>query len=128
LALDPYQNHHLFNVNEAMSGLETDRMGVARLTISLHEARLFCALKKAQETWQTTKELAASTRMSDRTVRMHILRFVKSGISQEMRIFPGYRYKLSTESKGLDAEYLRRLEDAVEIFDLDEKDTLKNAT
>lgn len=88
-----------------------------RNEISLHEARLFLELKKANN-WKTSKELATLAKISDRTARAHLLRFSRIGILDCAEVYPGHRYKLAKKADKRNSGFLRRIEAAVEVFGL----------
>ena len=88
--------------------------------ISIQEARFFLALKRAEGSWCTSKELADDADVSPHTARMYARRFTEMGLTEVARLYPGFRYRLSDKRhKNLGREYLSKLGKAVEAFGLD---------
>jgi hypothetical protein len=87
-----------------------------RSEISLHEVKVFRAMKAEPNRWFTNKELAVACGFSERTVRAHTLRFVKLGLLDQAEVFPAHRYKFSDKSNRRNVAYLQRLERADEVF------------
>lgn len=86
-----------------------------RNEVSLHEVKLFVALKAKPE-WRTSKDLAAEAGIADRTSRAHLVKMVKLGLVDVAEVFPAHRYKLSEMAGKRNAAYLNRLANACEIF------------
>ena len=87
-----------------------------RSEISLHEVKLFRALKASPNRWFTNQELAVACEYSERTVRAHTLRFVKLEILDQAEVFPAHRYRYSQKANRRNVAYLQRLEQADEVF------------
>ena len=87
-----------------------------RSEISLHEVKLFRALKAKPDKWFTNEELSAECKFSGRTVRAHTSRFVKLGILDQAEVFPAHRYRFSQKANRRNVAYLQRLEQADEVF------------
>lgn len=87
-----------------------------RSEISLHEVKLFRAMKADPTKWFTNQELAAVCEFSERTVRAHTLRFVKLGLLDQAEVFPSHRFRFSQKAKRRNIAYLQRLEQADEVF------------
>lgn len=65
-----------------------------RNEVSLHEVKLFLALKEAGAAW-STKALAAAAGVAERTARAHMLKLVKLNIADLAEVFPAHRYRLA---------------------------------
>jgi hypothetical protein len=87
-----------------------------RLTISAHEIRILDVLRKNKGVWLTSQEVSAQAKVSDRTARMHLLRFVKMNIIERTQTFPGYRYRWKHAAEQTNGEYLRRIAAAQEAM------------
>ena len=83
--------------------------------ISHHELRTYKALKSAT-TWLTSREIAAQAKISPRTARAHVTKFVNLGLIDVAEVFPGHRYRWSEKADKRNAAYLKRLERAMEVF------------
>lgn len=83
--------------------------------ISVHEVRIFWCLQ-AKNTWQTSKELATLAKVSPRTARHHLLRYVKLNLVDQAEVFPAHRYRLSAAAEKRNPGYLIRLKNAAEVF------------
>lgn len=87
-----------------------------RKEISIHEVKLFLALKAAGATWTTSKDLAAATGVAERTARAHMLKLARLNIADLAEVFPAHRYRLA--EKAAKRAYMARLLMAVEVFGL----------
>lgn len=68
---------------------------------SRHETAIYQVLKRGE--WLTSKQIAAETGISGRTVRHHLLRFVRFGIAEVTAFYPGHRYRLAAKLPRLEA-------------------------
>lgn len=84
--------------------------------VSEQEAKLFLLLRENPSEWLTAKRLATSAEISERTARMHLLRYVRSGIVQVRTVFPGYRYQISDQARKRDPGRISRLESAIDVI------------
>jgi hypothetical protein len=85
--------------------------------ISLHQARIYAFLKSTSA-WVTAREIAVGAHVAGRTARAHALNLVKLLILDQAEVFPGHRYRLSSMAHKRNQTYLKRLEEALEIFRL----------
>jgi hypothetical protein len=85
--------------------------------ISLHQARIYAFLKGSSK-WVTAHEIAAGAHVAARTARAHALNMVKLLVLDQAEVFPGHRYRLSSMARKRNQTYLKRLEEAIEIFGL----------
>ena len=58
-----------------------------RNEISLHEVRVFLALKGNPEEWLTNKEISAASGVNESTTRLHTLRLVRLGMLSRLKFF-----------------------------------------
>lgn len=86
--------------------------------VSIHEARLFLALRKAGETWATSKEFAKAADVADRTARAHLLKLSNLGIVDTAEVFPAHRYRLAIKASKRNGGYMQRLDAACAVFGL----------
>ena len=86
--------------------------------VSIHEAKLFLALRKAGQKWITSKEVAKASGIRERTARAHLLKLATLGIIECAEVFPGHRYRIAAKADKRNGGYLRRLESACEVFGL----------
>lgn len=87
-----------------------------RNEISLHEVKVFSALKQRPNEWLTNKGISDVSGVKERTVRLHTLRLVKLGMLEQAEVFPAHRFKWSTNASKRNMAYSQRIEKAVEIF------------
>lgn len=87
-----------------------------RRTISLHEIKVFRIFKTEPERWFTHKQIAETSKVNERTVRSHTLRFVGLGLLDQAEVFPGHRYRWSARAAKRNDSYLLRLNQADVIF------------
>ncbi len=85
--------------------------------ISLHELKIYKSMSLEQ--WLTSKEVAKSSGVADRTARHHLLRLVKLGVLDQAEVFPAHRYRLSKFADKRNASYKIRLDQAAEVFGVD---------
>lgn len=86
--------------------------------VSLHEVRVFIALENLGTAWATSKEIARASAVAERTARAHLLKLSKLGIAETAEMFPAHRYQLAAKAGKRNGGYLRRLQQAREIFGL----------
>jgi DNA-binding transcriptional ArsR family regulator len=86
-----------------------------QLEVSINQVRVYHHLKTLN-TWQTNKEISAALGMSLRNASLHTHRLVGMGICDQVEVFPGHRYRLSDKASKRNLAYLRRLEQAMEVF------------
>lgn len=84
-------------------------------TISRHEVALYNAMKES-EGWHTVHEWAALSGIASRTANRHCARLTQLGILDQMNLFPGYRYRLSTFAEERNRAYVQKLDKAVEVI------------
>jgi DNA-binding transcriptional ArsR family regulator len=88
--------------------------------VSVHQAKLYMVARKNPSRWFTTRELAEASGIAIRTASMHASRLVKLGVLEVRELFPGHRFRLAqTATKGA-KPHATRLDEAVEIFGLNE--------
>jgi len=83
--------------------------------ISLHQWKIYDCLVKRQA-WMTNKEIAEQTGVSLRRTSFHTNNLVQLGILDQAEVYPGHRFKASTKADKRNTGYLRRLQQAGEIF------------
>lgn len=91
-----------------------------RNEISIYELKIYNHLRANPNSWFTHRDLASAVGFAERTVRAHVLRFVKLGIIDRVEVFPAYRYKLSSKAAKRNQAYVQKLERASEVFGLPE--------
>lgn len=87
-----------------------------RSEISFHEILVFRLLKSEPEKWFTHKQISETSKMNERTVRSHTLRFVRLGLVDQAEVFPAHRYRWSEKAQRRNGSYLLRLNQADAIF------------
>jgi hypothetical protein len=80
--------------------------------VSSHEVRIYRALSSGQ--WMTSQQISDAAEVAPRTARAYALRLVKLGVLDEIKTFPGHRYRLS-DREGNRA-YAERIERAAEAL------------
>ena len=75
--------------------------------ISRHQLLIVRALAGGE--WQTNQQIAESTGVARRTVRLHTLRLVSQGIAEVAQVFPGHRYRLVQKASRQNHPYWDRL-------------------
>lgn len=86
--------------------------------VSLHLIKVWKYLKENSEKWSTNHQIAEFVKFSERTVRMHTLYLVRSGLVDQMEVFPGHRYKMANNPDKRNVNFYDRLEKVSEIFDM----------
>jgi hypothetical protein len=66
----------------------------ARGTVSLHEVKVWLALRGKPGQWLTNDEIAKEAGVKVRTARQYTFRFLKLGLLERAETFPAYRYRL----------------------------------
>lgn len=85
--------------------------------ISVHLCKVWACMKANSSKWMTTNEITnAVNGVAKRTVSMHLLYLVKSGLVDQIEVFPGHRYKLSVLPSKRNTNYYDRIEKATEVF------------
>jgi predicted transcriptional regulator of viral defense system len=85
--------------------------------VSLHEAKVFLALRGKPDQWLTNDEIAKDSEVSTRTARQYTARFVKHGLLERAETFPAYKFRWATEGTEPNP-YRQRIEVAIEVFGL----------
>ena len=80
--------------------------------VSVHEIRVFHSLEGAG--WVTARDISKSARVSPRTARSHLLRFVQLGLVEVARVFPAFRYRIAANVD--EHQYAVRLRKASTLF------------
>lgn len=83
--------------------------------ISEHQARIYAFLKSAQG-WVTAKDIEKGANVGGRTARLHALNLVRLLIVDQAEVFPGHRYRLSSMAAKRNQTYVKRLEEALDVF------------
>ena len=83
--------------------------------ISEHMYRVFSFVQTAKH-WVTAKDIAANTKVAERTARAHALRLVKAGIFDQAEVFPSHRYRISDKASKRNRGFMQRLEQSREFF------------
>jgi hypothetical protein len=86
-----------------------------RAEISEHQVRVFQFVRESRR-WVTSAEIATGACVAPRTARFHAARLVSVGIFDQAEVFPGHRYRLSSQAEKRNKAYLLRLCQAEEIF------------
>ena len=87
-----------------------------RNEVSLHEVKVYAALRDKPDEWLTNKEISQRSGVAERTTRMHTLRLVKLGVIDQAEVFPAHRYRFSEKGSKRNAAYSQRIKVAAEIF------------
>jgi hypothetical protein len=66
-----------------------------RSTVSLHEVKVWLAVRDKSGQWRTNDEIAKEAGVKVRTARQYTLRLVKRGLLERAEKFPAYRYRLA---------------------------------
>lgn len=85
---------------------------MTRTEISSHEVRVFQVLRR--DRWATVREIAAAAEVARRTAHLHLQHFVKLGLAEKVKVFPGHGYRLLPQ--GGDKDYRLRLAAAATIL------------
>lgn len=80
--------------------------------VSVHEIRVFRSLEGAG--WVTAGDVSKSARVSPRTARSHLLKFVQLGLVEVARVFPAFRYRIAANVD--EHQYAVRLRKASTLF------------
>jgi predicted transcriptional regulator len=83
--------------------------------ISLHQWKIYDCVVRSQA-WMTNKEIAQQTGVSLRATSFHTNNLVQLGIFDQAEVYPGHRFKMSTRADKRNTGYLKRLQQAGEIF------------
>lgn len=90
-----------------------------RNEISLHEVKLFLAIKGRDGKWATSRDLAAEAGVAERTARAHLLKLVNLNVLDVAEVFPAHRYRLAGKAEKRNTSYFVRLRNAIEVFNID---------
>jgi predicted transcriptional regulator of viral defense system len=85
--------------------------------VSTHEVRIYRALSDGQ--WMTSQQIADTANVAPRTARAYALRLVKLGVLEEIKTFPGHRYRFS--NRKISRAYAERIERAAEALGMKER-------
>lgn len=83
--------------------------------ISTHFLSVFKALRDGRG-WHTSKGVAATANVSDRTARAHLLKLVQLGIADQAEVFPAHRYRFSDKAEKRNKAMILRLRQAEEVL------------
>ena len=83
--------------------------------ISHHQVRLYDYLR-ANPQWHTGKSISEGAGLNNRTVRAHVLKFVKLGLVDQLELYPGHRYRWSEIAEKRNKAMFQRLEQASQVF------------
>jgi len=83
--------------------------------ISLHQFKIYDALKKSQE-WLSMKDIVKQTGAARGTVGQHLRRFIKLGLVDQAEVWPGHRFRLSPHAEKRNKSLMERLEQSGKIF------------
>jgi predicted transcriptional regulator of viral defense system len=86
-------------------------------TVSLHEVKVWRALRGKPGQWLTNEEIAKDSEVKVRTARQYTARFVKRGLLERAETFPAYRFRWVNKVAEPSA-YQQRIEAAIEVFGL----------
>lgn len=86
--------------------------------VSLHQIKVYMAVKDAGENWLTSAEICAKAGVAPRTARAHALKLVNLGIFDQADVFPAHRYRMAETSVNRNKGYLLRIEKAMSVFGL----------
>jgi hypothetical protein len=91
-----------------------------RNEVSMHELKVYAALKKRHSKWATHADIYQDVAdVSPRTIRAHVLKFVRLGLVDQAEVFPAHRYRLSDKAEKRNKGYVTRLETAAEVFGIE---------
>lgn len=99
---------------------ENTRMGdPERNEISIHEVKVYLALRSRRDQWMSNGEIAhLLDGVAPRTVRAHTSKLVQAGIIDQAEVFPAHRYRWSDKAERRNTGYALRLQRAAEVFGL----------
>jgi predicted ArsR family transcriptional regulator len=89
-----------------------------RTEVSLHEVKIYLVLKHRPDEWLTGEEISEKSGVNPRTCRMHTVRLMKLGVIEQVRLHPAHRYRFPVKSAKRNESYIKRVEQAAEIFGL----------
>lgn len=72
---------------------------MGRSEVSRHEVEVYRVLVESRDSWLSSREVAEKAQVSARTARSHALKLVRLGILEQVDAFPGYRYRLTDQSR-----------------------------
>lgn len=87
--------------------------------VSMHQARVFRYLQRTPG-WLSNHDIAHALAMPGRTVRAHTRKLVALGLCDQVEVFPGHHYRLADQAQKRNPGMWQRLEQAAEVFQLDE--------
>ncbi len=90
-----------------------------RSEVSIHEVLIADQLR-THASWMTNADIAAALtgRVTERTVRAHTLKLVRSGLVDQAEVFPAHRFRWSEQGSKRNRGYFDRLGRAAEVFGL----------
>lgn len=88
--------------------------------VSRHQVAMYLFVKESK-TWVTAKDIAEGSGVCGSSARHGAKKFVDMGIFDLAEVFPGHRYRLSTNAHRRNRAMIIRLETAVEVFGMGEK-------
>jgi len=83
--------------------------------ISVHQWKIYECLLRSKA-WMSNKDIAQQTGVSLRRVSFHTNNLVQLGILDQAEVYPGHRFRFSQQANKRNTAYLRRLQQAGEIF------------
>lgn len=84
--------------------------------ISLHLIKIWNFLKGRGEKWCTAKDIHAAVKFAESTVRAHAIYLVRSGLVDQIEVFPGHRYRIAKSPEKRNKNFFERLEHAAEVM------------
>jgi len=84
--------------------------------ISCQEVSIYQFFSGHPESWFSNREIAAQTKVNQRTVRAHTRLMFENGLLDKVHVFPGDRFRLSQPGAEKNEAYIRRLDDAAEVL------------
>jgi len=84
--------------------------------ISEQEVKIYLAMKSSTK-WITNKSISEITKIPLRTVAFKTKKFVDLGLCDLAEVFPGHRYRLSAKADKRNLSYVKRLEQAIHVFE-----------
>jgi hypothetical protein len=88
-----------------------------RGTVSLHEVKVWLALRGKPGQWRTNDEIAKEAGVKVRTARQYTFRLAKLGLLERAETFPAYKFRWANKVAEPNA-YQQRIEAAIEPFGL----------
>lgn len=90
-----------------------------KVEISIHEARIYLAVKSNKSKWLTNIEIGKLVPdISGSTIRHTTYCLFKKSLIERQEVFPSFRYRWSDRREQRDHSYELRLESACEAFGL----------